>query len=457
MIREKHLQMDIFETLLPFELVELDPALEKIDRILDENPIFLREFTVLMEKRAEHSKTLGRGSAPAEALLRMILLRRTFSLSLRETVRQVNDSFMLRRFTRIFCEPVPDYSTLCRYDNLVGEAFLERLNAAVVGIAVERKVTKGRKLRTDTTVVEADVHYPTDSRLLYDGVKVLSRAAKKCRELGAASGEAARDFTRSAKRQLLNVVKYAKTRSDDGTEQMKKTYEKLTRIVKRSLCSARKQIVALANPTEKKAVRLKVELERFVPVIEKVVRQTERRIFRGETVANDDKVFSIFQPDVYCIRKGKSGKPNEFGKKVRLDQSDGKIITGWKIYDKNESDAETFIPAVEQHIRQFGRAPHLAAGDRGCYSAENERRAEELGVRRISLPKRGKKSKERTEHEKKRWFKAGQRFRAGSEGTISVLKRRHGLNRCLNRVDNAFDRWIGWAVISANLLTIART
>ena len=456
MIREKHIQMDIFETLLPFNLIRLDNNLEKIDCILDENPIFLQEFIVLMGNQSKNSKTLGRGSEPAETLLRMILLRRTYDLTLRETVKQVNDSFVLRKFVHIYYESVPSYSTLCRYDNLVDEPFLEKLNGAIVDIARKKKVTTGRKMRTDTTVVEANIHYPTDSNLLYDGVKVLSRVAKKCRDLGAVGGETARDFTRSAKKQLLHIVKYARARSDDGQEQFKKTYKKMTQIVKRSLCNARKQIKVLADRVDIQALAIKSELEKFVPLIEKVVDQTERRVFKGEAVPNDEKIFSIFQPDAYCIRKGKSGKPNEFGKKIRFDQSDGKIITRWKIYDKNVSDSETFVPAIEEHINQFGKAPYLAAGDRGCYSAENERLAKALKVKRISLPKRGKKSKKRTEYEKQRWFKMGQRFRAGSEGTISVLKRRHGLNRCLNRGNNAFERWIGWAVIGANLLTIVQ-
>jgi IS5 family transposase len=338
----------------------------------------------------------------------------------------------------------------------VTEDFLKRLNDAVVDIAKERKITKGRKMRTDTTVVESTTHYPSDSRQLYDSVKVLARLSKKCRQLGIATGERVRDFSRSAKRQLLKIVKYAKARSDEGTSQFTNTYKKLVDITKRSLHNARKQLVVLAELTDKKAQRIRTEIKKYIPIIEKVIYQTERRVLKGETVTNDEKVFSIFQPDIYCIRKGKSGKPNEFGKKVSIHQSDGKIITGWDIYDKNISDDETFIPAIHQHIKRFSKAPYLAAADRGCYSEDNERKAEELGVKRVSLPKRGKKSRKRAEHEKQRWFKAGQRFRAGSEGTISVLKRRQGLNRCLNTGDNAYERWIGWAVISANLLTIAR-
>lgn len=456
MIREKSTQMNIYDVLYPFEFVKLDPDLTIIDQILDKDPTFLKEFVALMTTRSKHSKTRGRGSEPAEAVMRMLLLRRTYKWSLRDTYKAVNDSLSLRKFTKIYYESVPTYSTLCRYDNLVTEDFLQRLNDAIVGIAKERKVTKGRKMRTDTTVVESDTHYPSDSRQLYDGVKVLARVSKKCRELGIATGEKVRDFSRSAKKQLLKIVKYAKARSDEGMAQFKSIYKKLIDISKRSLHNARKQYDVLAEMTEKKARLLKRMLENYIPLIERVIDQAERRIFRGETVPNGEKIFSIFQPEIYCIRKGKSGKPNEFGKKCSVHQSDGKIISGWKIYDNNISDDETFIPAVEQHIKQFGKAPYLAAGDRGCYSDTNERQAEELGVKRVCLPKRGKKSAKRTEYEKQRWFKAGQRFRAGSEGSISVLKRRHGLDRCLNRGNNAFERWIGWAIISSNLLTIAR-
>lgn len=454
MIREQSTQMNIYESLYPLEFVKLDADLEKMDQILAKYPIFLKEFTALMAKRHENSKFLGRGSAPAEVLLRMLLLRRLYKWPLRDTIKYVNDSLSLRKFVRIYYESIPSYSTLCRYDNLVTEEFLERLNDAVVAIAKERKVTRGNKLRTDTTVVESNSHYPSDSRLLYDGVRVLGRLAKKCQEISTATGETVRDFSRSAKKQLLKVVKYAKGRCDESKSEFKRTYKKLVDISKRSLNRARKQVAALAKQTDKKALQIKDKIENFIPLIEKVIEQTQRRIFNGESVPNDEKIFSLFQPDIYCIRKGKSGKPNEFGKKVSIHQSDGKIITGWKIYERNVADEETFIPAIKQHIKQFGKPPHLAAGDRGCYSADNENDAEEFGVKRVCLPKRGKKSQERTEYEKQRWFKAGCRFRAGSEGSISVLKRRHGLDRCLNKAENAFERWIGWAVIGANLLTI---
>ncbi len=176
-----------------------------------------------------------------------------------------------------------------------------------------------------------------------------------------------------------------------------------------------------------------------------------------EKLPNDEKLLSRFQPDAYVICKGKHTKPAEFGKLVEIQQSDGKIITNWEIHPSNISDTERFVPAVEQHIQSFGKPPNLATADRGYTSTDNESRASELGVKRVCLPKRGRKSKERTAYEKQRWFKAGQRFRAGIEGTISVLKRRHGLDRCRNRGHNAYERWVGLGVIAYNLAVIANS
>lgn len=191
--------------------------------------------------------------------------------------------------------------------------------------------------------------------------------------------------------------------------------------------------------------------------MEQAIDQARRRALNDEKLPSDEKPLSLFQPDAYVICKGKPSKPAEFGKLVEIQQSDGKIITNWAIHLSNVSDAERFVPAVEQHIQSFGRPPNLATGDRGYSSETNESRASELGVKRVCLPKRGRKSKERSIYEKQRWFRAGQRFRAGIEGTISVLKRRHGFDRCRNRGDNAYERWVGLGVIAYNLPVIANS
>jgi len=455
MLRERYEQANLFEALLPFDMIKLDPELQGISDFLDAYPQVQHCFTAQALGRSENSKTLGRPSESLEAVFRMLILRRRKVLGFRETSKVVDDSLTLRHFTRIYYESVPTYSTLCRYDNLLTDDVLKQINEYIVQGAKNERVTRGRKMRVDSTAVEADIHYPTDSGLLNDCVKVVSRLAGQCRELGLAAGEKTRDFSRSAKRQVLHIIKYARKRSEEGRTEFKNTYRKLIGIAKRCASNAAKLIEAIPEHSIGKAAAIQKRLEQMIPVAEQVIDQATRRVQNDEKLSSDEKILSIFQPDIYTIRKGKRGKPNEFGKVLEIQQSDGKIITHWTIHDSNASDTEGFVPAVERHIETFGKPPNLAAGDRGYSSEDNENKAQALGVKRVCLPKRGKKSKERTEYEKQRWFKAGHRFRAGIEGTISVLKRRHGLNRCRNRGDNAFERWNGLAIITYNLLTIA--
>jgi transposase, IS5 family len=455
MLCEKYEQISLFETLLPFGIVELDPELQRINDFLDAHPDVVRCFMEQALERSENSKTLGRPSESIESVFRMLVLRRMHSLAFRETSTMVSDSLALRYFTRIYYEPVPTFSTLCRYDNLLSDDVLKQMNEYVVQGAASEKVTRGKKMRVDSTAVEADIHYPTDSGLLYDCVKVVSRLAKKCRELGLATGKKTRDFRRSAKRQLLSIIKYARKRSEDGQAELKETYIKMINIAKRCASNASALIESIPEKSIGKVAIVRKKLEQIISVTEQVINQARRRVFKGEILSNDEKIISIFQSGNYTIRKGKHGKPNEFGKMLEIQQTDGKIITHWTIHTSNVSDTERFIPAVEQHIQTFGKPPRMAVADRGFSSDDNENRAKELGVKYVCLPKRGKKSGERTAYEKQRWFKAGHRFRAGIEGTISVAKRRHGLDRCRNRGNCAFERWIGLALIAYNLSTIA--
>src|SRR5258706_15599272 len=190
------------------------------------------------------------------------------------------------------------------------------------------------------------------------------------------------------------------------------------------------------------------------PLVQRVVDQRRARFLGGDTHV-PAKVLSLFEPHTETIRKGKTSKPNEFGKLVTIQESEHQIITAYEVHAKRPADVTLWTAALDRHQVIFGRAPDLAAGDRGFSSATNERAATERGVRRVVLPRRGPKSPARRADERQRWFRRGQRWRVGCEGRISVLKRRHRLDRCRFHGDDGMHLWVGFGVIADNLMNIA--
>ena len=200
---------------------------------------------------------------------------------------------------------------------------------------------------------------------------------------------------------------------------------------------------------------LRRELDVFVALVQQVIHQTKARVFGGNTRA-ENKLVSIFEPDTEIIRKGKASKPTEFGKMVKIQEAENQIITAYEIYDQRPLDRDLLIPAVEAHEERLDRVPDLVAGDAGFYSAQGEAKVQEMGVKRVSIPNHSTKSAERRRHQKQRWFRKGQKWRTGCEGRISILKRRHGLNRCRYKGTAGMKRWVGLGVISDNLINIGR-
>jgi IS5 family transposase len=195
-------------------------------------------------------------------------------------------------------------------------------------------------------------------------------------------------------------------------------------------------------------------LETMIPRVQQVLRQTRERILHGNTHA-PGKIVSLFEPHTEVIRKGKAAKPTEFGKMVKIQEAEQQIVTHYEVYDERPSDADLLIPALEVHEQQFGQSPRLVAADAGFFSARNEAAAHERGVKRVAIPNFNTKSAERKKQQKKRWFRNAQKWRTGCEGRISLLKRRHGLNRCRYKGSAGMKRWVGLGVIADNLINIA--
>src|SRR5437764_592084 len=310
--------------------------MKQADQVLDDEEL-LDSVYEAQGRRWPKSRRRGRKQTPSEVTLRLAVLKHVRNWSFEETEREVRANVVYRQFTRIGAQKVPDAKTLGRLLQTLGPDVVQQIHQRLVAVAQEKKVARGQRLRVDTTVVERNIHYPTDSGLLGDGARVLTRTMKKITEL-----------------------------------------------------------------------------------------------------------------------TGRASRTTEFGKMVKIQEAENQIITHYQVFAKRPNDADLLVPAVQKHEEQFGRVPQLVAGDAGFYSASNEAELSEMGVKQISVPNRSTKSPERRRHQKKRSFRRGQKWRTGVEGRISVLKRRHGLNRCRYRGDAGMQRWVGLGVSADNLINIGR-
>lgn len=451
--------------LIPKLRLEMEPELAGLDRLLDDDRLF-QQVRADLARRYPNTLSRGRHSTPVEVVLRMLIVRRLYDWSYEQTEQFVSDSLVLREFCRLYWKPAPDDTTLIRWAALIEPKTLERLNDHVVTLARQLKVTRGRKLRTDGTVVETTIHHPSDSSLLNDGVRVLGRLIRRAKEAvsqGGQSflegGELFRDRRRSAKRLARQIGEAARRRGEYAEVMRQTAYRRLLKVVEASLRQTQVVRERLAARRNTVSQRLIGEIDRFVPLVKQVVAQTRRRVLEGEEVPAEEKLVSLFEPHTCIIRRGKVRQPTEFGRKVWLDEVDGGIISPSlkdRVLEGNPADASQAKPSLANHQRLFGQPPDLLAGDRGVHSRENELLARQMGVKRVVLPQAGAKTAERESYERQGWFRRGQCFRAGVEGRISVLKRRGYLGRCRDHGEQGFSRWVGWGVLTANLTTVRR-
>ena len=460
MIVDRYDPVNLFE-LVPKLKLEMEPELARLDVLLDDDELFSLVRADLL-KRYPNSGRLGRHSTPVEVILRMLLVKRLYGWSYEQTERFVCDSIVLRQFCRLYLKPAPDDTTLIRWANAIGAPTLAALNDRVVELARSLKVTRGRKLRTDGTVVETNIHHPTDDALLADGVRIVSRLVGRAKEIipqsvcQAGKGEPFRNRTLSAKRLAHKISKMALRRTQEAKATYQAAYQRLIEVARSSIKQA-ERVRNMLQEEMPSAAKISEEISHFAGLLEQAVSQAHRRVFEGEQVSATEKLLSIFEEHTTIILRGKARNTTEFGRKVWLSEVEGSIVSGFRILEGNAGDEAQLRPALEEHLRLFGKVPELVAADRNVHSKENEQVAKEMGVKKMCLPKAGKKSTERKEHERQRWYKRARRFRAGIEGRISVMKRRQYLGRCRDKGEEGFGRWVGWGVLTGNLGTIAQT
>lgn len=456
-------QMNFAEGLIAEEVGELwEDWMRQVDAVLTDK-VLLGTVYEGLARRWPKSRTRGRKGTPAEVVLRLLLLKHIRNWSYAILEREVRANLVYRQFTRVGAAKVPDAKTLGKLGLALGPEIIAQIHQRVVAIAQEKKLVQGRRLRVDTTVVETDIHYPTDSTLLGDGVRVLTRTMKAIARAAAAAGDKLRDRTRAVKYRVLEIARASRSRTEQGQARIQQVYRKLLSATGRVVAQAQRfaheiatGIKCAGSLAEQAALQARRQyLEMMIPRIRQVMRQTRERIFKGNTRVVG-KIVSLFEPHTEVIRKGKAAKPTEFGKMVKIQETEQQIITHYEVYEERPSDAALLVPALDAHEQQLGRTPRLITADAGFFSTQNEAVAHARGVKRIAIPNRSTKSVERKKLQKKRWFRNAQKWRTGCEGRISLLKRRHGLNRCRYKGQSGMKRWVGLGVIGDNLINIGR-
>lgn len=454
MIRLAYTQRSLVEVFLPDSEKLGDPVLRRIDEALADDDL-LEVMRQALARRRPLSQRRGRPGTPATVALRMLVLKHLFDWSFDECEREVRANLVYRAFCRIEGERVPDAKTLIRLAHLLDGPVLTQVLERLVAIARERRVVRGHRLRVDTTVVETNIHHPTDSTLLVDGVRVLTRTMKRIRDQVGTARVQVRDRIRSARRRLFSILQRTRTASlrspgavrAHSKAQIRHLYQRLLGITRATV----RQALTVADQVRwaRPAVRqLGDQLRDTVDLVRRVIHQTRTRVFRGDT-HHPDKVLSLFEPHTEVIRKGKAARPTEFGKLVKIQEAEAQFITDYPVCLTRVSDRTLWGPSLARHAHLFGHPPRLAVADAGFASRANEQLARDHHVRTVVLPRQRREGRSRA-------VRAALRWRTGCEGRISALKRRHGLRRCRYRGLPGMERWVGLGVIAHNLLALGR-
>lgn len=438
--------------------VHLDPLLQKISDFIDGHSELVELVQKDLRRGLKKPKTGRRGLTPRQALGSLILMRYK-NWDYRELRERINDGYTLRQFTAFYSQPVPKHNAFNQAFNRLTPATVEKINDAVIQAAVDDGLEDGQKLRVDTTVVEANIHWPTDATLLWDTVRVLIRLIGQLRDIVPKDVPRFPNRKRSARKRMQKLQRMTAAQRKN---QQVSTYRELIRITQEVLANARRTVDATKRsgktPTDALTIEgLRKEITDYCALGDRVVDQARRRVIDGEQVPTSEKIYSIFEPHTDLIKRGKINKPVEFGHKVFLAESAQGLITQYHVLEGNPSDEDHVEPCLKTHKKEFGSAPKVFAGDRGFDNSSNQKTLKKARVRCASIPQcGGKKTAKREAFENSPAFKSAQRFRAGIEGTISVLFRGRGMKRCLAHGNQRFELFVGVTVLANNLLRIAR-
>lgn len=439
---------------------------EKISKILDRNPQIVDRVHEDLKTPLRNSRgTTAPGGVfkyTSDNVLRILIAQSLEGESLRGIVVRIDDSNFLRHFVRIDQGTMMDSTTLCKLKNSIRNVTWTKINELLAQDAVKHGEITGQKLRLDTTAVETDIHWPTDSSLLWDTYRSLALQIQRAREINCASVGNGRLQTRRAKLLYTKISRRARGKGKSAAKALKPLYRELIRMVEgisewsRSVAfrlGEHETTCRVANTRTQAVINA---IEEYDKLGQQVISQARRRVLQDESVPNDEKLFSIFEPHTELLKRGKAGKPIEFGHMIEIQQVEQKFITGYTVFEKKPVEHQLLTPAAEHHRKLFKDYPQVITADKGYYESMQALETLERTIPVVSIGKKGKRTTEETEREQNPLFKLAQRFRAGVEGSISFLKRLLRLHRCFNRGWEHFVATVGQTVFAHNLCVLAR-
>ena len=458
MLRTVNDQPTLWDSILPAELLVLPGELARVDALLDD-PVFFAPFAVFFDAR------IGRPSIPMETYLRLMFLKFRYRLGFESLCREVGDSISWQRFCRIpFGTRVPHPTTLMKVTTRCGDSAVAGLNEALLAKAAAAKLLRTDKVRADTTVVGADVAYPTDSGLLAKAITKIARTVERIKAAGGATRTRSRDRRRAAGRRARAIAGKLKLRGAQQRDLAQASVQRITgelaglaqaamREADAVIRNARRALRGATGREKGRLHRAINELDTTLQRTGRVVTQTRSRL-GGVMPESSSRLVSLHDPDARPIRKGRLGKPVEFGYKAQIiDNTDG-VILDHTVETGNPADAPQLAPAIERITRRTGRPPTAVTADRGYGEAKVEDDLHDLGVRNVAIPRKSKPGAARREFEHRRAFRDKVKWRTGSEGRINHVKRSYGWNRTELTTITGARTWCGHGVFAHNLVKI---
>jgi transposase, IS5 family len=458
MLRTRNMQPSLWESVLPEICLRLPAELERVDAWLDDERFFT-PFVPFFDPR------MGRPSVPLESYLRLMFLKHRYRLGYESLCAEVSDSISWRRFCRFDIDGrLPHPTTLMKITTRCGEQAIAGLNEQLLATAVQARVVKTGKVRADTTVVSANVDYPTDTGLLARAVSRMTRLVRRIKAAGAAPRTAFRDRTCAAGRRVRSIAAQLRLRGAQAHDQAQATIARITgeladlagRTASDAHAVLRNARRALPRAAGRSAGRLRRAVDELTVIIERthrVIDQARTRLAGGKP-DSATRLVSLHDPDARPIAKGRLGKPIEFGYKAQVvDNPDG-IVLDHTVEEGNPPDAPHLAPAIARITHRTGRAPGAVAADRGYGEAAVENDLHDAGVTTVAIPRKGKPGAARQAHERQPGFRRLVKWRTGCEGRISHLKHRYQWDR--TRLDGLTGAriWCGYGVLTHNLTKI---